>query len=635
MRKRVLVVDDDPGTRRLLAEILSEFDAEVYEAGEDAEAYQRYLEVGPDLLFIDVLLPRQGGIELLRRIRGLRGGREVPAFVMSAVYRGADIRNQAVEELGALDFLKKPFQLDLLRDRVSSVLADQAQEGPEAVTPFSLTEILHRGSLTSVDFAVLLKDLTFHKATSCLNLRYGRVKKVLFFRDGDLVFAVSNQLRETLGRFLLARGRIDDETYRAGLEAMQAQGQKLGEFLLGQEAIEPRDLFEAIRQNVLDKVLEVFTWQGGDFRVSAYREPPAALPGQPFEIHRVLWEGVHGPLPQERINASLEPYLDLLVVPRRDLFELATEVSLEKEDLQFLRLLRRIRGRPLEQVLAETHGEHEVRFLYYLLLRDYLSLARGDAIGVDGRDLDGADLERIRRARRRLDAVRGRNYFQVLGVSLEASDEKVREAYLHRAKDVHPDMLGPADPPELRQVHAETFHVIQAAYDALKTEPRRREYLKFIQEGLEEEVANGTRILEAETAFQQGRAMLSRRNWKAAADAFRRALEISPEEGEYALNLGIARMRETAAGEADALPEAEELFQRARTLMPNAAEPLYRLGRLAALRGEPEEAVSFYQSALARMPNHVEALRELRLLKMRTTKKGGVLGALWGRKERT
>jgi len=633
VKKRVLVVEDDPGTRQLLSAILGEFGVEVYEAARDEEGFQRFLELGPDLLFIDVLLPRRGGLALLRRIRGVRGGKDVPVFVMSAVYRGADIRTEAVDQLGAIDFLKKPFQIEQVRERARQILAEVQPAGPEAVTPFAPTEILTRGSLAAVDFPMLLKDVAFHKTSGCLNLRWGRVKKVLFLQDGEITFALSNQMRETLGRYLLDHGLIGEEVYQDGIEQMLQTRTKLGEYLIARELIEPKDLFEAIRAHVVEKILEVFAWPEGDFRVSPYREPPAHLPGQPLEVHRMLWDGVRTRLSHERLTATLSPQADLNLLPNGDLFTLASEVPLEKEDLQFLRLLRRLRGHTLGEVLTEVRGETEVRFLYYLLLRGYLTLARGgDGVGVRG--LDAADLERVRRSRHRLDAMRSRNYFQVLEVPLDVGDEKVRESYLHRAKDVHPDMLGPGDPPELQQIHSETFHVIQAAYEALKTDTRRREYLKFIQEGLEEEVSDGSQILEGESLFQQGRMALKRRAWDEAVEAFGKAFELNPDEGEYALQLGVAKLHQAASGREGALHEAEELLARSRTLMPASAEPYYRLGHLLALRGDLEGARTHLEAALSRSPHHVEASRELRLIRMRTEKKGGVLGGLFARKEK-
>ncbi len=636
MKKSVLVVDDDPDTRHLLTELLREFDAEVYGAATDDQGFSRFLELGPDLLFIDVLLPRQGGLHLLRRIRGVRGGKHVPVLVMSALYRGADLRTEAVDELGAADFLKKPFHLEQLRSRIAELLADASEGAVEAVTPFAPSEVLSRGSLSSVDVPMLLKDLAFHKTTACLNLRNGRSKKVIFFRDGDISFAVSNQLRETFGRHLLRLGKVGEDAYEAALEVMLRDRRKMGELLVERGDLEPGDMYDAVRQNVLEKVFDVFGWENGDFQMAASREPPARLPGHPFDVNRVLWDGVLHYFPYGRLTHSLAPHMDLQLVPQRDLFELATEVPLEKEDLQFLRLTRRMRGRSLGGILSEVQGEREVRFLYYLLLRNYLALARGDAVGYAGADMDRPDLERIRRAHRRLDSLRSRNYFQVLEVPLNVADEKVREAYLHKAKDVHPDMLGSNDPAELRRVHEETFHVIQAAYEALKTEPRRREYLKFIQEGIEEEVADGSRILEAEALFQKGRGLLKRRSWDAAEEVLRSALELNPDEGEYSLYLGIARMRQAAAGRQDVLSESQDLFERARTLMPNSPEPYYRLGRLAAMRGDLERAESYYRSALSRSPNHVDSLRELRVMKMRDAKKQGRgLGSLLGKRERS
>lgn len=630
MKKKVLVIDDDADTRSLLAAVLSEFSVDVFEASQDDEGYLRFLEVGPDLVLLDVLLPRQGGLALLRKLRGVRGGRDVPVLVMSAVYRSNDVRAEAVDRLGALEFFKKPFQLDKLRAKLEEILVDKGVEDVQELPSFQPTEVLTRGNLAGTSFPILLKDLGFHRTTGRLNVRQGNTKKIVFLKDGEIVFALSNQIRDTLGRFLFSAGRISEDDYRAGLEAMQRDGLKMGEILIERNVLTAQAVHEAIRTNVLEKVLDLFTWPSGDFLLSAYVDPPAQLPGQPFTVSAVLWEGVRSRFPYDRISAALAPHAELSLVPHRDLFELAGDLALEKADLQFLRLLQRLKGQPLSKALSEVRAERELRFLYFLLLRDYLALA--GAGGAAAELLDRPDLERVRRARKQLEALRGRNYFQALEVPLDATDEKVRETYLHKAKEVHPDMLGPQDPPELHRLQGEAFQIVRDAYEALKTEVRRREYLKMIQQGLAEEMTDGAKLLEAETLYLEGKNQLKRQAVDAALTSLRRATELNPNEGEYSLWLGIAVMRSGLPGDETVIAEAEELFRQAMGRLPDSPEPCYRLGRLASGRGDAEKAEGFFRKALARSPNHLESLRELRLLRLRSEKNAGVLGSILGKK---
>jgi DNA-binding response OmpR family regulator/curved DNA-binding protein CbpA len=634
VKKKVLVVDDDADTRSLLSAILRDFSVDVVEASQDEEGFRRFLEVGPALILLDLLLPRQGGLALLRKIRGVRGGKQVPVLVMSAVYKRADVRAEAIDQLGALDFLKKPFHMDALRTALSSVLADETSfEQSQDIATFPTSELLARGDLAAVEFPVLLRNLELHKATGRLNLRQGSAKKVVFFQEGEIVFALSNQIRETLGRYLFSIGRISEEDYQTALVAVQRDGKRMGEFLVQREALSEEAVYGAIRANIRDKVLDLFSWQSGDFHLSPYSDPPAPLPGQPFEISKVLWDGVRGRFPHDRISAALAARVDFSLLPRLDLAALSADVAIGEGDMPFLRLLGRLKGQPLGKALSEVRAEGELRLLYLLLLRGDLALA-GPVAGADA--LGGVDLpdrERIRRAERRRDSLRERNCFQVLDMPLDASDAKVREAYLRKAKEIHPDMLGTNDHPELHRLHGETFQIVQAAYESLKTQTRRQEYLKFLQEGLVQDISDGSSLLEAETQYMEGKLHLKRQAWGAAEAALRKAVKMNPDEGEYLLWLGIAALRNGTPGEKTILAEAAELFSQAMARLPASPEPCYRLGKLAAGRGEIDKAIEYFQTALARSPDHLESLRELRLIRLRSDGKRGVFHTFLGKKE--
>jgi len=632
LKKRVLIVDDDAATRRLLTDIVSDYNVEVLEAAEDDEAHKLFIETGPDLIFLDVLLPRHGGIKFLKDIRKLRSGLKVPVLMMSAVYRGADIRNEVLKEINFVDFLRKPFQLDVLHSRLSELLKNESENAREPAAPFSPSDIVESGNLTDINFPLLLKDLAYHKTTGCLHVKNGARKKVVFFRDGEVGFVSSNQLRETLGRLLLDTGAINDEIYQLGLGAMLGKRMKLGEFLIKNGYLRAQEIFEAVRANIFEKIMDLFAWREAEFNLTKYREPPAILPGRPFEVSHLLREGIRTNFPKDLMAAAMAPHENLAVLVQRDFFELATEISLDQEDLQTVRLLRRLRGSKLSQVIHAMEGEREVRFLYYLLLAGYMTLGREEIKGEEGRKLDMAEILRLRKARRQLNDLRTRNHFQILGVAIEASDEEVREAYLSLAKEVHPDMLDDGDIPQLKEIHVSIFQLIMAAYEALRTEKKRKQYLRSIREHINGKPLDGTEIIEAERLFRAGKDLLKKRKWAEATEALRKAFEINPDEGEHSLFFAIALSKRSTGENRDAGPKIEELLKKARELLPDSPEPSYRLGKLALQQGNEKLAERYFRNAVFRDANHIESLRELRLIKMRRSKgKGKMISGFLGR----
>jgi two-component system chemotaxis response regulator CheY len=115
LSRGVLIVDDDPFIRKLIAttlEDVAEFD--LHEAGDGIEAVEIAHRERPVLVFLDVDMPRLNGIDACRRLRAdeVTGGTTI---VMLTAAHGDSVERQA-EEAGADLFLTKPFSpLDLLR----------------------------------------------------------------------------------------------------------------------------------------------------------------------------------------------------------------------------------------------------------------------------------------------------------------------------------------------------------------------------------------------------------------------------------------------------------------------------------------------------------------------------------------
>lgn len=130
--QRILVVDDDPGLAELLAEYLSSRGLEVETVGCGEDALTRLLSGGLDLVVLDVMLPGADGFEVLGEIRR---SMSIPVIMLTA--RGEDMDRVVGLEMGADDYLSKPFNPRELLARIKAVLRRSAGDPPEDVAPYA------------------------------------------------------------------------------------------------------------------------------------------------------------------------------------------------------------------------------------------------------------------------------------------------------------------------------------------------------------------------------------------------------------------------------------------------------------------------------------------------------------------
>jgi two-component system response regulator RegX3 len=115
--KVVLVVDDDESYRQALALGLAQEGFAVEQAVDGHEALQLFHQIRPDLVLLDVMLPDQSGIELCQQ---MRASRPVPIIMVTA--RRSEVDVVLCLELGASDYVAKPFRLRELVARMHAVL---------------------------------------------------------------------------------------------------------------------------------------------------------------------------------------------------------------------------------------------------------------------------------------------------------------------------------------------------------------------------------------------------------------------------------------------------------------------------------------------------------------------------------
>jgi len=114
---KALIVDDDPLICDITSRILTANGFQPFCANSGEEGLRELYKLQPDIVILDIMMPKMDGLTVLKRIRQLT---DVPVIMLSAMIR-TDVTVRALE-MGADDYIKKPFMRDELLARIQSVL---------------------------------------------------------------------------------------------------------------------------------------------------------------------------------------------------------------------------------------------------------------------------------------------------------------------------------------------------------------------------------------------------------------------------------------------------------------------------------------------------------------------------------
>ena len=119
-RPLVLVVEDDPALGDVIVTALKDDGLDAKLAQDGDEAMREVDEQSPSVIVLDLMMPKRDGFSVLRELRADGRISRIPVIVVTAIF-GLSERNYATE-LGAADYITKPFDLDDLVGRVKALL---------------------------------------------------------------------------------------------------------------------------------------------------------------------------------------------------------------------------------------------------------------------------------------------------------------------------------------------------------------------------------------------------------------------------------------------------------------------------------------------------------------------------------
>lgn len=125
----MLVVEDDPDLGDTIVTFLKEEGLDAKLARDGDQAMRLVDQLHPSAMILDLMMPRRDGFSVLRELRADGRIAHLPVIVVTAIF-GLSERLYATE-LGAADYVTKPFELDELLERVRNVLASRTEEPAE------------------------------------------------------------------------------------------------------------------------------------------------------------------------------------------------------------------------------------------------------------------------------------------------------------------------------------------------------------------------------------------------------------------------------------------------------------------------------------------------------------------------
>ncbi|MCP4680089.1 MAG: response regulator [Deltaproteobacteria bacterium] len=641
----ILVVEDNDDVRDIVTTYLRRNGYAVSEASDGQTAVDAFSSINPNLVLLDVLLPKVDGIEVLKQLRQSDTGKRIPVVMMSAVLQTRDLKSETAR-LNVSSFLQKPFQMRSLMEHVEAALnisqkvssrnaapaAQSLQSGWKAEKRLQMSRkpIVSPGRIEELPVPEILHAIFIESYTGRLQICSGATEKRIFFQNGLPVYAESSIPEETLGSHLARNGRLTQEQHAMALDEMTSSGRHFGEVLLKLELLGPHELFTELEAHLTEKVISTFAWHEGTYHFEegdSWKDDVIVARMKPG---RILIDGVqHFWTPgsvQKRLRITdLSRTFPLDASPYSE-----EQLGLSTQETRILQMVRR--GLAVGDIVRQIRDLNIVTStLYALFVMEYLGFVLATPRDSVSSGAPTADKTNTQSSKDQLAKVllaeylkfRTADYFKLLGVSRNASAEDIRQAFEKRKKRYHPDTLIGIDTGLVHEKIEELYVRIHNAYRTLVDPETRRQYLEQIDgDGAGAPMSSQTKTgpfstienkPEDERLFEKGFSCLRSGDYKGAHSAFTKATEIEPKPRYEAHVAWVAYLIDARRQKVN----TEKVLMRLHKENKNEALYPYLLGNLALKEKDKKRATQFFERAIRIDPQHIDSARQLRILRMR------------------
>jgi CheY-like chemotaxis protein/Flp pilus assembly protein TadD len=638
MPQRVLIAEDDASFATVLETLLRRQGLVTERVVDGAAALRSLAADPPDLLLLDLQLPRLHGIEVLKKIRQSPSARQLPVAIISGVYRG-ERYVQAARALGVDVYLEKPFRAEALLSAIRPLLAPA---GPPA--GMTLDRHLRRALLGRFNGNYLLSA--------------GERQHTLSFADGWPISVQPGFAHANLVDFLRHRGSISAEEFAW----CQQEGEGRPEALVQLGCLDYGALLREMLDYLREELLAAFT------RPFTVRERPLPPTGYPLAVNlpQIFHHGYQRYLGPAQRQQLLAMQGGQHVVTADEWYRFINLLSLDAEEKSALARLdgsctlhQALQGKealvPLMRTLqalgmirlgagpsvAVSPGTMPLRAQFnaaeveMLLPAEELLEHFDDLVeqaGAEG-EIPAAPLAPLgpslaapvgEKVRVTCEALKGKNHYEIFGMAPgKFSFDKLKERYFAMTREYGPDVLMQLSGAEAAMVE-QILSMVATAYNTLSDVVKKESYDELLGSEKIGLGHKGDDKFQAQVQFQSGKVFLEMEDWEAAEKALQDACNIDPENGDYLAHLAWSLYRNPRNLNSRAMLEkARQMLNRALVLERSTAGFAFK-GWILMEAGQDSLAESEFNKALKLDARQSLARKGLRTLqeKQEQQKKG-------------
>lgn len=269
------------------------------------------------------------------------------------------------------------------KSRINS-LFDYLRSASTRPGPEQPPDTVDEGSLESTFYPSLLIDIHMKKRSGVLSIT-SSTNLIIYFINGNPVFAEGGDIETAIGRILLNSGKIDKETYEKTVDVASRSKQKFGQILFEMGITSPHELNSFLEFQMQEKILKGFFYIKGRYVFRSGEEFADRIVLYQVDLSRVIYEGV-----KRYIDANSLADANPAIVIEPKLKSDINDLGLKPKELRFVQLLkdRATVGEVLEG--SRLDGPEALKLLYFLSLFRLITIS-----GISPDDIGRGSIEKL------------------------------------------------------------------------------------------------------------------------------------------------------------------------------------------------------------------------------------------------